>query len=324
MESEFDDLFHLDLLTEDTVKEILFFLDSRSLVCVKRTCAKFLRLAREIFGERKIRGDIDVVREVSLRSTAITILDGLLAVVCNANNHVQLLSLHGERVRSLGVSAKVWSLTEWNEQLAVGLYGDIRLYSLEGACTATLSGHTGWVLALCVWGELLASGSYDDTIKLWDTSGTCVRTLTGHINSVGSLVVWGELLASGSWDKTIKLWDAAGTCVRTLTDHESWVTCLVVFAGFLVSGSNDKTLRWWDASGTCVKVLRGHPERICGLASSAELLASACCKATKLWNREGECVRTIKRDHNTYTSHPLLFWRDQLVECLSDRLLFWA
>ncbi len=77
--------------------------------------------------------------------------------------------------------------------------------------TGTLTGHTSVVrsVAFSPDGRLLASGSFDNTIKLWEvSSGSLVRTLTGHTNSVRSVAFSpdGRLLASGSDDKTIKLW----------------------------------------------------------------------------------------------------------------------
>ena len=58
--------------------------------------------------------------------------------------------------------------------------------------------------------NILASSSWDETVKIWDiTSGSCLSTLRGHSDRVTSVAFnkEGTLLASSSYDKTVKIWD---------------------------------------------------------------------------------------------------------------------
>ena len=119
-----------------------------------------------------------------------------------------------------------------------------------------LTGHTDWVtsVAFSPDGELLASGSLDDTIKLWEVStGRELRTLRGHTSSVRSVAFSpdGELLASGSWDNTIKLWEVStGRELHTLKGHTDWVTSVAFSPDgeLLASGSDDGTIKLWEVS----------------------------------------------------------------------------
>jgi len=151
-------------------------------------------------------------------------------------------------------------------------------------------------------GRLLASGSYDGTVKLSDAAtGALVHTL------VQASTVWsvafspdGKLLASGLRDGEVKLWNVAtGTEVRTLTGHTD-IVWSVVFSPdgkFLASGSEDKTVKLWDiATGAVVRTLVAHSEAATCVAFSPDgtLLASGMWEEVELWNAAtGEEVRTL-------------------------------
>lgn len=70
--------------------------------------------------------------------------------------------------------------------------------------------HLRGILLLCAC-QLLASASYDDTVKLYreeEDDWVCFTTLEGHESTVWSLAFdqSGERLASCSDDKTVRIW----------------------------------------------------------------------------------------------------------------------
>jgi WD40 repeat protein len=115
-------------------------------------------------------------------------------------------------------------------------------------------------------GQLVASASWDNTVRLWEAAtGTCRSTLEGHSNSVTAVAFSpdGQLVVSASGDNTVRLWEAAtGTCRSMLKGHSNRVIA-VVFSpdGQLVaSASGDNTVRLWEAAtGMCRSIVQYPP-----------------------------------------------------------------
>ena len=65
-------------------------------------------------------------------------------------------------------------------------------------------------LSYATEGHLLASSSYDGSLRIWDAAdGRLMRTLRGHTGLVNGLAFnkGGHRLASAGIDGTVKIWD---------------------------------------------------------------------------------------------------------------------
>lgn len=185
---------------------------------------------------------------------------------------------------------------------------------LPGTCLNTLRGHAHrvWTIAFSPDGQLLASGSDDQTVRLWNVQdGACLTVLQGHTGGVTSVRFSpnGQLLASTGEDASIRLWSVAHkTCLKILQGHTRWVRS-VVFAPqrdanspdgqILVSGSEDRTIRLWQVeTGTCFKTLQGHTGWVTSLSFSpnGQTLASGSEDGSvRLWRmQDGTCFKLMQ------------------------------
>ncbi|KAG6125694.1 E3 ubiquitin ligase complex SCF subunit scon-2 [Claviceps aff. purpurea] len=170
-----------------------------------------------------------------------------------------------------------------------------------GRCTIkTFKGHENGVTCLQFDHNILATGSYDTTIKIWDIeTGEVIRTLRGHTSTVRTLQFDDSKLISGSFDKTIKIWNwQTGECLSTLQCHTDGVLSVHFDGCTLASGSIDRTVKIFSFKNKQTFSLRGHTDWVnhVRIDSSSRTVFSASDDMTvKLWDLDSkQCIRTFR------------------------------
>jgi RNA polymerase sigma factor (sigma-70 family) len=200
---------------------------------------------------------------------AVVLAVGLLGAAAGLATHRVLAACRTPRgpTEGSGATAEAVGLPD-----PAGNAGD------DGRERATLTGHTGAVLALACSpkGELLATGSVDRTVRLWDVrTRKEVVVLRGHAGEVLAVAFApdGRLVASASADRTVKLWDPATGKERASLRHPDAPTCVAFSPDGkqLATGGKDNSLRFWDvASGAADRRLQTHQDPITAVVFSPD------------------------------------------------------
>ncbi|KAL9087553.1 MAG: hypothetical protein Q9159_003569 [Coniocarpon cinnabarinum] len=133
----------------------------------------------------------------------------------------------------------------------------------RGRCSLrSFDGHQNGVMCLQFNDSILATGSYDGTIKVWNIdSGQELHTLRGHTDGIRCLGFQGNKLASGSLDRTIKMWDLeTGGELYTLPGHTAGVIGLHFEGQYLASASADHTIKVWNYAAQDHFTIEGHTD----------------------------------------------------------------
>ncbi|KAF7724886.1 SCF ubiquitin ligase complex subunit cdc4 [Apophysomyces ossiformis] len=194
---------------------------------------------------------------------------------------------------------RVWKLPSVEESF--DSMEDHPLMDRNGYLMHILSGHRDSVRALAVYGNILASGSYDHTVRIWNLeTGEPYHVLEGHRDRVYSVVIdmKRRQCISGSLDSTVRVWSLDdGECLRLLKGHTILVGLLGLADDHLVSAAADATLRvWCPDSGDCRYVLLGHQGSITSFQHDKYKIISGSEGGVKLWD-----IRTGKLLHNLIT-----------------------
>jgi WD40 repeat protein len=127
-------------------------------------------------------------------------------------------------------------------------------------------GHQNSVMCLCVWGELLFSGSFTTEIIGWNEfNGQLLRFYDGHSAPVRVLSVFGGVLYSAGEENAIISWNIDSGSIRNYfpRHHINLVWCFAYEEGNLYSGSTDTNVFKWDVnSGSRVFAYFGRNIRL--------------------------------------------------------------
>lgn len=181
----------------------------------------------------------------------------------------------------------------------------------RGVCsTKVLKGHSNGVMACQIYDNILATGSYDTTIKIWDlNTGKELRTIEGHANNpnghrdgIRCLQMDECKLISGGMDTTIRIWNwRTGEHLATHRGHHASVIGLHYDseADILVSGSADHTAKIWDFRQKTVCTLNGHQNWVNSVkidTASRTIFTASDDFTAKLWDMDTKrCIRTFEK-----------------------------
>ncbi|KAF7137847.1 hypothetical protein RHSIM_Rhsim07G0021900 [Rhododendron simsii] len=160
-----------------------------------------------------------------------------------------------------GPVGQVYAMAVGNDVLFAGTQAGIILAWKPSSETngldlaASLKGHSGGVISLCVGAKWLYSGSMDNTVRVWDLNTfECIHTLKGHTDAVMSVLCWASFLLSSSLDGTIKAWAATESGnIEVIHTHKEEHGCLELCGiqdaeekPILLCSCNDNTVRLYD------------------------------------------------------------------------------
>ncbi|MBF2009495.1 MAG: WD40 repeat domain-containing protein, partial [Chlorogloeopsis fritschii C42_A2020_084] len=212
--------------------------------------------------------------------------------------------------------AELNQITSWNlNNVQPGINSDQegKVYVKLGK-VPNLEGHEDVVrsVAFSRDGQLIVSGSVDQTVRLWDaqTRQQIGESLQGHNSPVYSVAFSpdGSRIVSGGGDNKLRVWDTqTRQQVGELTGHEAAVLSVAfsLDGQRIVSSGLDKKLRLWDAQSLQLIAvsLEEHDDTVTSVAFSPDgnrIVSGSADQKLRLWVAQSlQPIGVPLEGHNT-------------------------
>lgn len=258
--------------------------------------------------------------------------DGKTLATVSADKTVRLWNVEGAFLKTLdgnqenahssvsfSPDGKIIASASWDE---IEKKWNVKLWNTNGKLLRSLGGHKYEVgkgdiktTTFSQNSQLIASASWDGTVKVWTVEGKLLTDFKEHgkpvkgmtsnpgirrsVNSV-SFHPNGKFLASVGYDRNIRLWKLDGTPLKVIPNVHTDQIYRIKFSPdgkTFATASWDRTVKLWSIDGKLLRIFSGHSNWIHGLAFSPDgkLLASAGLDRTvKLWDiNNGKLLQTF-------------------------------
>lgn len=145
-----------------------------------------------------------------------------------------------------------------------------------------LEGHEAPIAALAASpdGTMLASASWDRTVRLWPLAGGPARALEGHSQNVNGVAFSpdGRTLVSVSYDLTLRIWPLSGPSAATIVTIPSPLNAVAIGSdGEIAAGGADGRVYFLTGNGARTGDVAAGPRPVISLAISPDgaLVAAA-------------------------------------------------